>query len=427
MSSKVNKVSDTKVELQVVGDLATLQEAKKHVLTMLKTEVSAPGFRKGKVPLNIVEKHVDKAHLEREFLDHAMTHLYQDALKEHKLRPITQPRVDVTKFVPFTTLEFKVETEVVPTITLPKYKTMKKKKPVVKIEEKDVDDVIENIRLRMAEKKEVSRVSKEGDEIVIDFVGLDEKGEKIKGGSGNDYPLRLGSNTFIPGFEKNLLGLKKDEDRTFDLNFPDEYGVKALAGRKATFTANVTKVQEVLLPEVDDAFAIKAGPFKTVKELKEDVKKQLLKQREKDEAQKVKNEIVEEVADKSKLELPEALVENQAEAIKRDMIQNLTYRGQTWDEFLAQEGTTEDVYKTKKLLPDAKLRVRIGLVLSEIAEQEKITVTPEEFEVQVQLLKGQHQDEQMQKQLETPEARREIMSQMLSSKTVEFLYESIAN
>jgi len=302
---------------------------------------------------------------------------------------------------------------------------MKKKKPTVKVGSKEVDEVINNIRLRLADKVEVKRASKKDDEVVIDFVGYNEKDEKLKGGSGTDYPIRLGSKTFIPGFEENVIGLKKGADKTFDLSFPKEYNVKALAGKKARFTVNVKSVKEVNQPDADDEFAKKAGPFKTINELREDVEKQLLVQKEKDETQKIKNEIIEEIAQKSKLELPETLVDQQVEALKRDLTQNLTYRGLTWDEFLAQEGTNDEDFKKDKLLPDAKLRVQIGLVLSDIAQDEKITVTPEEFEVQLQLLKGQYKDDAMQKQLESPEAKREVMSQMLSSKTVEHLYKLI--
>lgn len=427
MGSTYKKVSDTKAEFEIVADESVLKDVKKHVLEDFKPEVSAPGFRKGKVPLNIVEKHVDPKHFQREFLDHALTKLYQAALKEHGIRPITQPQVNVTKFAPFKSLEFKVETEVVPPITLAKYSSIKKKKPSVDIKDKDIDEVIENIRLQVAEKKEVKRSAKQGDEVVIDFVGHDDKGEKIKGGSGTDYPLRLGSNTFIPGFEEAIVGLKAGEDKSFDVDFPKDYAVKALAGRKATFTANVKKVSELILPEVDEKFAAKAGPFKSVKELKEDIEKQLREQKEKEAIQRLKNEIVEEVAAKSKLTLPETLVKDQQEAIKKELIQNLTYRGLTWEEFLAQEATDEADYTETKLKPDAEKRVRIGLVLSEIAEKENIQVTPEEFEVQLQLLKGQYQDEQMRAQLDSPETRRELMSQMLSSKTVEYLYQSIAS
>jgi len=313
----------------------------------------------------------------------------------------------------------------VPPIELAPYPKMKKKAPKVSVGSKDVEEVIKNLRLRMAEKKVVKREAKDGDEVLIDFVGHDESGKKIEGGSGKDYPLALGTKTFIPGFEDNLVGLKTGDDKTFSIKFPKDYQVKKLASKQAKFTVTVKSVKEVTLPEVDGKFAAKAGPFKTVEELKDDIEKQLTAQKGREAEQQLKNEILEEVAEKSKLELPPSLVEQQIEARKAELKQNLAYRGQTWEQFLAQSDKTEEEYIEEIIRPDSELRVRIGLVLSEIAQKEGIKVTPEEFEVRLQLLKGQYQDEAMQTQLDQPEARRDVLSQMLSEKTVNFLYEKI--
>src|SRR5690606_38690098 len=182
-----------------------------------------------------------------------------------KLRPVSRPSVNLKKFVPFTTLEFEAEVEVLGTVKLPNYKTMTKSVKKPEVTTKDVDAVIADIKTRMAEKKDVKRAAKEGDQVWIDFKGVDAKGQPVKGADGKEYPLVLGSDTFIPGFEKNLIGQNAGDKKTFTLTFPKDYGVKALANKKVTFTVTVTKVQEVIEPKVDNAFASRLGRFQSLK------------------------------------------------------------------------------------------------------------------------------------------------------------------
>jgi trigger factor len=239
--------------------------------------------------------------------------------------------------------------------------------------------------------------------------------------------LLLGSKTFIPGFEENLVGTNAGEEKTFTLTFPKDYGVKALANKKVTFTVNVTKVQEVIEPKVDDAFAAQVGPFKTVKELKDDIKKQLTHERQHELDRDFESELVKEISDKSKVTIPEVMINDQVERLLRDLQQNLTYRGQTFPEFLEQEGKTEEQYRKDVLAPQAEERVKAGLVLSEIAEREGIEVTPEELEIRVQILKNQYQDQAMQAELEKPENRRDIAARLLTEKTLNKLVHYATN
>jgi trigger factor len=356
--------------------------------------------------------------MQTEFLDRAMNHLYGDAITQEKLRPIAQPEVKINKFVPFDTLELEIEVEVVGDITLPDYKKIKLEKKEVKVTAKDVDGVIEQLKTRDAERKDVDRAAKDGDQVMIDFAGVDaETKEAIAGAAGQDYPLVLGSNTFIPGFEADVIGMKPSEEKTFVLTFPKDYGVKALQDRKVAFTVTVKAVQEIVEPAIDDAFAAKVGPFKTVADMKEDIKKQLITEKENEIDREYADELLLKITKEAKVALPAALIDEQVERLERDQRQNLVYRGQTWQEFLEAEGVTEEEHRTK-LRPDAELRVKAGLVLSEIAEQEDILVTPEELEIRMQLLKGQYPDKQMQAELDKPESRRDIASRMLSEKTI---------
>jgi trigger factor len=287
----------------------------------------------------------------------------------------------------------------------------------------DVKKVLESLAVRNAEKKSVERGAKKDDEVVISFKGTDTKGEPIKGADGKDYPLVLGSDTFIPGFEDNIIGLKSGDKKEFTLTFPKDYGVKALANKKVTFAVTVAQVNELTPAKIDDNFASKVGPFKTVAELKTDIKKQLELERSNQAERQLENEIIQEIVDKSSVELPESLIEEQIERLKTEVRQNLTYRGQTWQEMLEAEGTTDEQYTKDFLRPEAERRVKTGLILAEISIEEKLDISPEELEVRMQVLKSQYQDAAMQSELEKPEARRDIASRMLTEKTVQRLVE----
>lgn len=423
MQIKREQLTPTSVKLAIVADKAMIDEAKQHVLERLGQKMKLSGFRPGKAPLAIVERNADPSVLQTEFLDDVLNHLYDEAIKQESLRAVGQPKVTLQKFVPFTDLEVVIETEAVGDVKLPDYKKLKLAKEAVSVTAKDVDEVVENLRVRLAERKEVDRAAANGDEATIDFVGTDVKTkEPVSGADGKGYPLVLGSDTFIPGFEANLLGMKGGESKEFVITFPKDYGVKALQSRKVNFAVTVTKVQEIVKPKVDDDFAAKAGPFKTVKDLKADIKQQLTSEKELEADRDYQNRLLETLADKTTVAVPELLINDEVEHTIEQIRQNLQYRGQTWEEYLESLGQTDEEYR-KSLRQPAERRVKAGLALSEVADREGITVTPEEFQLRMQLLKGQYTDKQMQAELDKPENARQILSGMLTDKTVAKLTE----
>ncbi len=418
MQTSITKISETKVKLVIKATAEELLPAKNKVLAKLGKEVKLAGFRAGKAPLELLEKNIDQNRLQTEFLDEAMTALYTQAAEAEKIRPVAGPQVTVKKFVPFTTLEFEITTDVVGKIKLANYKSIKLAKTKPEVAAKDVNGVLDSLKLRLAEKTDVDRAAKADDEALIDFKGVDDKGAPINGADGKDYPLVLGSNKFIPGFEDNLIGLKAGDEKTFELTFPKDYGVKALANKKVKFSVNVKKIQEMSEPKLDDAFAAKVGPFKTLKDLKDDIKKQLLTEKQSEVNRDFANNLIEKIIDKSILSLPDSMIEHQAEHNFEELKRNLVYRGQTLQEFLQAEGTTEEKYKKDILWPQAEKQVKGSLVLAEIAEAEVISVTPEELEIRLQILKGQYKDPQMQAELDKPESRQDIASRMLTEKVL---------
>ncbi len=418
MQVKKSAVSDTKVTVTVSAGEKELSVIKDHVLGHFQGKVKVPGFRAGKVPPELLEKHVDPQALQSEFVEEAVQQLYGAAIQDLKLRPVASPEASLKKFVPYTTFEFEATVEIIGDVKLADYKKIKKTKPKAAANDKDVAEVIASLQKRIAEKKDVSRPAKDGDQVWIDFSGVDAKGQAIKGAEGKDYPLGLGSNTFIPGFEPELIGLEAGQEKTFTLTFPKDYSAKSLAGKKVTFTVTVIKIQEVIQPQADDAFAAKVGPFKSLAELKTDIKRQLAEEKQHQADRDFESELIKEISDKSKAAIPEILINDQVERLLSDLRQNLVYRGQTLPEFLEQEGKTEEQYRTAVLTPQAKERVKASLVLAEIAEQENLSVTPEELEVQLQIRKDQYKDPEMQEQLSKPEARREIAARLLTEKTI---------
>ncbi len=418
MQVKMTKLTGSKFKLSVTADQKFMDSVKQVTLRHLANKhVKLPGFRPGKAPLNLVERQADPNQLQTEFLDEAINRLYVQAIKSEGLRPIANPQISIKKFVPFSVLEFDAEVEAVGDIKLGNYKNIKLERPKVVISASDVNTVINNLKTRQAERLEVERPAKPGDELVIDFKGTDSKGQPVKGADGKDTPIIIGSNSFIPGFEPNLNGLKKSQEKTFAVTFPKDYGVKALQGKKVTFWVKVHKVSEVVVPKVDDSFASKAGPFKTLAELKADIKRQLTAEQQTQAEQDFDNKLIGEITAKSQLDVPEALIDEQVERAEQSERQNLAYRGQTWQEHLDEEGISEQEHRLRNR-PEAEQNVKAGLVLSEIADQEGLTVTPEELEVRLQVLRGQYTDAAMQAELDKPENRRDIENRLLTEKTL---------
>lgn len=421
MKFNITHPTKTLAQVTITADQSELERYKAKVLQKFQAELKLAGFRKGHAPVALVEKSVDQNMFQQEFLEEAMTALYTAAAKSEKLRPISSPKVTLKKFVPYTELEFDAEVTVVSDIVLPDYKKMKVAREKAEVSKKDVEDVIENLRTRASTKTDVERAAKETDQVWINFEGFDQKGAPIDRADGKDYPLVLGSNTFIPGFEPELLGKKAGEKTEFTLTFPKNYGVASMQGQKVTFKVTVNKVQEVTLPKVDDAFAAGLGPFTSVEQLRTDIEKQL--QQDKEEAARRNHEAatLRAIVEKTKVTVPQELIDEQTEMLVREVRQNAIQRGQTYEELLKAEGKTEEQYKKEVLEPEALDRVKAGLVLSEIAEAEKLTVEANELDERLAALKAQYKDEKMQAELDKLENQRDIANRILTEKTIKLL------
>jgi trigger factor len=422
MKTTVKNLSETKVQVTISVDATELADAEKVALVKLSNSVKVPGFRKGKVPASVAAKHVDPQALQEQLMDDAISKAVSEAFISEKIQALERPTVDIKKYVPGDVLEFVAEVDVLPAVKLGDYKKLTAKAEKVSVTAKDIDEIIERMRSGMAEKQDVTRAAKDGDETLIDFVGKRD-GVAFDGGTGTDYTLKLGSGQFIPGFEEGVIGHKAGEEFDVDLAFPKDYHAKDLAGAKVTFTVTLKKVTALELPKVDDAFAKKAGPFENVNELKDDIKREITAQKEKEAGEKLRDALITELVEKSKVPVPEILVEDQMRSIEQDFAQNLTYRGLDLDTYLTTNGfPNEEEWREKEVKPAAERRTKAGLVLAELSKAEKITATDDEIDEHVEVHKQQYAKQpEALKQFENPEVRRDIANHYVTEKTIERL------
>ncbi len=421
MKTSIKHISDTKVAVTITLGKQELSDAEQVALTKLSKNVKAPGFRAGKVPASVAAKHVNPQALAEQTLDDALSKAVSVAFTEENIPALDRPQVEVIKYVPGEELEFIAETEILPKITLGNYKKLGIKMAVAKVTDADIEDVIERMRKGFAERKDVDRSAKDGDEVVIDFVGKKD-GAAFDGGTAKDFTLALGSNQFIPGFEEAIIGHKTGEEFDVPLSFPDDYHAKTLAGVPVVFEVKLHTVKETNLPSVDDTFAKKAGPFKNVSELKADIKKELAKAKEIEARDKFKDELVAKLVETSKIPVPDVLVQDQAKSIEQDMSQNLAYQGMSIQQYLDSKNLTHEDWLKGEVHTAAENRVKAGLVLAELSKVEKVTATNDELAAKINEYQEQYGKRSGQ-DFTSPELQRDIANRLLTDKTIDFLVE----
>lgn len=425
MKHTLKNLSDTKINISVTLDAPELQKAKQLALKHLAQHAKVPGFRAGKVPANIAEKNLDPLRVANETTEHAINIALNDIVTTENIRVLDRPQIDIKEFKPYESMEFEAEIEILPEITLGDYKKLKVKRESTKPTKAEIDGVIEQMQKQFAEKKEVMREAKEGDEAIINFEGRGAKGELVDGAKGDNYPLVLGSNTFIPGFEEGIIGHKAGDEFELKLTFPKDYHAEALKGAKVTFKTTLVKLNEVVLPKVDEKLAAKVGPFKTVEEMRADAERELAAQKERVAEEKLKDDLVGALVEVSKIPVPELLVEDQMKSIEQDTMQNLMYRGITPEDYMKSQGYKDhEQWHEKEFKTAAERRVKAGLALAELSKVENIQVPQSELEARHNAMLDQYKNSpEIQKQLDTPEARRDLANRVLTEKTVDRLIE----
>lgn len=417
-------VSESKIEYHITVAAEDVAKHHRAAVSKLARDVKVAGFRAGHVPPEVAEKHIDPSALADESVNRAINGALVELIELDQIQLLDQPDISVTKFVPGQTLEFKATVEIVPPVKLADPAKLKTKKSAVKIDADEVDEVINRIRNDAAEKVTIKRAAESGDEAIINFDGKDKDGKSIEGAKGDDYALKLGSNSFIPGFEEGIVGHKAGDTFDLPLVFPKDYGAKHLAGAKVNFHIEVKEIKEIKLPELDDTFAASIAPdFKTVDDLKKDIRSELETRAAYDVEQKFKDDLLDELTEKSKVPTPEILVTDQLTSLERNFAQNLMYRGMTVEQYLEGENLTHDEWTKKELRPAAEKRVRNSLVMAQLTRDWDVTVSEDEVVAQQAKVVAQYNDPSLRQRFESDEAKRQLAQQLIADKTLTKLAE----
>lgn len=422
METKITEQKDDSATFTVELTEAKLNAIKKHVFDELRPRVKAAGFRPGHAPDMIVERELGSSVVQNEFLEHAIQESYLDAVREHKLSVVSSPKVSLEKFVPYSTLEYKATVELMPKVKLADYRDFRIKRPEVKVDPANIDRTVEDLRRREAVRLDSEQPAKMGDEVNFDFEGSDSKGTPVQGASSKGQTLQLGSGSFIPGFEEALVGLKKGDDKTFEIRFPKAYHEKSLQDKLVTFKVHVNSVTDLVLPDVDDEFVSKVSPFKSLSELKDDIEDRIRAEETQDVENKYEKEVLDKLLEKSTYKAPEALVTQQLDRLSGELEQNLAYSGMDIEKYLTMTGKSKEDLD-KEMRPEAERRVGLAMVLTEVASQENLSVTPKELSDEIDRLKKDYPDPKARAELENPSTREEIYNHLMASKVIRKLLE----
>jgi len=416
METKITSTTETEVQFTVTLGETELKKIKAEVFDHLRGQVKAAGFRPGKAPDMIVEREMGSPAVQNDVIDHAIQHTYSEAVKQLKIQVVASPKVSLDKFVPYTELVYKVTAELMPKVKLADYTKMRVKRPAVKIDPAEVTRTIEDLRRRDATRLTSEQPAKKGDEVNFDFEGVKD-GEPVAGASAKGQTLQLGSGQFIPGFEEEMIGLSAGDEKTFDIRFPQGYHEKSLADQVVTFKVKINTVTDLVLPEVNDEFAAKSGPFKSVKELKADIEDRLAGQKAESASRAYEQEVLDKVLKDSKFRTPEALVTQQLDRMRSELEQNLASSGLTLPKYLDLTNKTEDDMN-KEMRPEAERRVGLAMVLTEVAAAENLRVTADELNAEIARLKQDYPDPQTQTELDNPSTREEVYNHLMASRVI---------
>ncbi|HAB66395.1 MAG TPA: trigger factor [Firmicutes bacterium] len=340
-------------------------------------DIKVDGFRKGKCPKNIYLQKFGIESLYMDAVDTAVNKAYTDAIKEQKLIPVCEPKMDV-KEIDEKHIKFIFTIITRPEVKLGKYKDLGVKKDEVKVSKKEIDEEVARICSRFADivVKENGEVV-EGNTAVIDFDGFVD-GKPLEGGSGKNYPLEIGTHTFIPGFEEGIVGMKVDETKDLDLQFPEEY-TKELAGKKVKFTVTVREIKERVLPELNEEFYADLGyeDIKTEEDFRKEVKKALEDRKEEEIKNKYIDEVLEAASKNMKVEINEEIVDDEIHRMINQFAEQMKMQGLSLDQYFQFTGTTqEDMHK--QMQPEAEKRVKYRYLIEEVADAEKIEINDED-------------------------------------------------
>lgn len=424
MSLQVEKLENNMAKLTIEVSAEELDKAIEAAYGRNKNKISIPGFRKGKAPRKMIEQMYGKEVFYEDAANELIPEAYEKALDECEEDIVSSPKINVTQIEAGKPFIFTAEVALKPEVTLGKYKGVKVDKMDISVTDEEVDAEIDKERDRNARIISVEdKAVKDGDMTVIDFEGFVD-GTAFEGGKGENYPLTIGSNAFIPGFEAGLIGAKIGEETDVNVTFPEDYQEETLAGKAAVFKCTVKEIKEKELPELDDEFASEVSEFDTLAEYKEDVKKKL-EERKTAEAKDAKEEaVVDAIIEDAKMEIPDAMLETQQRQMIEEFAQRIQSQGLSMEQYMQFTGLTPNAL-LDQVKPQALKRIQSRLVLEAVVAAEQITASEEEFEEEVKTMgEAYRMEADKVKEVLGESGRKQVMDDICIKKAVEFVVDN---
>ncbi len=421
MKVTVENEKENVVKLNITVPAVEATNAYNLAVRRVSQYVNIDGFRKGKAPRQVVEAQIGKERIKQEAIENLMPKVINEAINENNLDVITQPYITSYDFELGKDLTVSVHVETRPEVKLGEYKDLNVEVEDIPVTEEAFNKALENIQSQYAEEKMVlDRPANATDIVNINFEGF-TNGEKIKGGEGRSYRLDLGHSTFIPGFAEQIVGKSLNDDFEIEVTFPEDYHDESLKGRKASFKIHLNEIKERIIPEITDEFAQRVGKFNNVDELKADVRKYLETARENANKTKAENEVFKTVIDAAEVEIPQSMIDREADSLLADYKNRLAAQGISW-EMVTKTRNEEEIMKD--IQADARLRIKNSLVIDKIAKEENIKIAPADLDKKFQELGtayGVSQQDIMKQISKNPEILGSLSQQAINDKVKEFL------
>lgn len=388
MEFNKKQLSPSKIELTVTVSVEEMETYMNEAARKISQDVTIQGFRKGKVPRNVIEQRFGQGSVFQEATNIALPKTYSKIVVDEKIEAVGNPEIDVKKAAHGNPFEYVAIVYVIPEFDAPDISKVSVKKEKVTVEKKEIEEALEEIRKQQATEKDVDRAAKKGDLVVVNFDVLQD-GVPIENGKSANHPVVIGEKKFIPGFEDKLIGKKKGEKDEFELKFPKEYHAKHLAGKKALFKVEVKEVKERELPKLDDAFAKKVGKFESLKDLQEKLEENITHEKQHREDDKAEEAMMKKLADMLTIEIPEILISEEKKRMLDEYKQMIEGQGGNFEQYLETQSKTEeqilDEFSEKSVE-----RVKAGLLLRKFAEEMNTKVEDEEVAKEIQLQEAQY-------------------------------------
>ncbi len=390
MSLQVEKLEGNMAKLTIEASAEEFEQAIEKAYQKNKNKLSIPGFRKGKVPRKMIEQMYGKEIFYEDAANIVIPSVYAKAVDECTEEIVSQPTVDIVQAEAGKPFIFTAEVALKPEVTLGMYKGVEVEKTDVAVTDEEVDAAIDRERENNARMISVEdRAVRDGDMTVIDYEGFVD-GESFEGGKDEDYPLTIGSGTFIPGFEEQLIGAELDKEVEVNVTFPEDYQASELAGKPAVFKCIVKEIREKELPELDDEFASEVSEFDTLAEYREDVKKNLTERKEAEAKAAKEEKVVEAIIADAKMDIPEAMLATQQRSMADDFAQRIRMQGITIDQYFQFTGLTREAF-LEQLKPQAEERIKSRLVLEAVAKAENLEASDEEYTAEIKKMAEAYQ------------------------------------